>query len=126
LDTRLWLAVIEYAASGMLLQKLSDQAEDDLDAWQRFTQMADTLHADKLMPLPTKELLHRLFNEEDMRLYEAQPVSFHCRCTRDNIAQMMRMFGTEEVESILTERQTIEAHCEFCNHRYEFDKVDAA
>jgi len=39
---------------------------------------------------------------------------------------MLRMFGLEEVESILTERQTIEVYCEFCNHRYEFDKVDAA
>jgi molecular chaperone Hsp33 len=126
LDTRLWLAVDEHAASGMLLQKLPDQAEGDLDAWMRFTQLADTLHDDELMQLPTEELLHRLFHKEDVRLFEAQPVFFHCSCTRDNVAQMLRMFGAEEVESILSERQTIEVHCEFCNHRYEFDKVDAA
>jgi molecular chaperone Hsp33 len=126
LETRLWLAVDEHAASGMLLQKLPDQAEGDTDAWSRITQLADTLHDDELMQLPAEALLHRLFHEEDVRLFEAQPVSFHCSCTRDNVAQMLRMFGAEEVESILTERQTIEVHCEFCNHRYEFDKVDAA
>lgn len=126
LETRLWLAVDEHAASGMLLQKLPDQTEGDADAWSRFMQLADTMHDDELMQLPTEELLHRLFHEEDVRLFEAQPVSFHCSCTRDNVAQMLRMFGTEEVESILIERQTIEVHCEFCNHCYEFDKVDAA
>ncbi|MCX7192451.1 MAG: Hsp33 family molecular chaperone HslO [Proteobacteria bacterium] len=126
LETRLWLAADENSASGMLLQKLPDQAESDADAWSRFTQLADTLRPDELMQLPTEALLHRLFHEEDVRLFEEQPVSFHCTCTRDNVAQMLQMFGIEEVEAILTERQTIEVHCEFCNHRYEFDKVDAA
>lgn len=126
LETRLWLAVDEHSASGMLLQKLPGQTEGDFDAWSRFTQLADTLHGDELMQLPTEELLHRLFHEEDVRLFEVQPVAFCCSCSRDNVAQMLRMFGTEEVEAILTERQTIEVHCEFCNHRYEFDKVDAA
>ena len=126
LQTRLWLAVDEHSASGMLLQKLPDQAEADSDAWSRYTQLADTLHEEELMQLSTEALLHRLFHEEDVRLFDVQPVSFHCSCTRDNVAQMLRMFGVEEVESILTERETIEVYCEFCNHRYEFDKVDAA
>jgi len=126
LETRLWLAVDEHSASGMLLQKLPDHTEGDADAWSRFTQLADTLHGDELIQLPTQELLHRLFHEEEVRLFEVQPVSFYCTCTRDNVAQMLRMFGAEEVEAILTERQTIEVRCEFCNHRYEFDKVDAA
>ncbi|MFA6970036.1 MAG: Hsp33 family molecular chaperone HslO [Gallionella sp.] len=126
LETRLWLAVDEHSASGLLLQKLPDQATDDADAWSRFTQLADTLHDDELMQLPTEELLHRLFHEEDVRLFDEQQVSFYCSCSRDNVGQMLRMFGVEEVEAILTERQIIEVHCEFCNHRYEFDKVDAA
>lgn len=126
LDTRLWLAVDENAASGMLLQRLPDQSEEDPDAWSRYTQLADTLRSDELMQLSTEELLHRLFHEEDMRLFEELPVAFHCSCNRDNVAQMLKMFGIEEVEAILTERGTIEVHCEFCNHRYEFDKIDAA
>lgn len=126
LETRLWLAANEHAASGMLLQKLPEQTESDPDAWPRATQLADTLREDELMQLPSQELLHRLYHEEDVRLFEAQPVSFHCTCSHENVAQMLRMLGAEEVAAILTEQQTIEVHCEFCNHRYEFDKVDAA
>ncbi len=36
------------------------------------------------------------------------------------------MLGKEEVDGILLEQGRVEIHCEFCNHRYEFDKVDAA
>jgi molecular chaperone Hsp33 len=126
LDTRLWLAADDHAASGMLLQKLPEQAESDADAWSRVVQFADTLHHDELMQLPTPELLHRLYHEEDVRLFEQEPVIFSCACSRDNVAQMLRMLGSDEVESILNERETIEVHCEFCNQRYEFDKVDAA
>jgi molecular chaperone Hsp33 len=126
LETRLWLVADEHAASGMLLQQLPEQTASDDDAWSRVTQLADTLHGDELMQLPTQELLHRLYHEEDVRLFEAQLVSFHCTCSRENVARMLRMLGAEEVESVLTERKTIEVHCEFCNHRYEFDKIDAA
>lgn len=126
LETRLWLAADEHAASGLLLQKLPEKTEEDVDAWPRVTQLADTLRNAELQQLPTQELLHKLYHEEDVRLFEAQPVSFHCTCSRDNVAQMLRMLGAEEVEAILNEQQTIEVHCEFCNHRYEFDKVDAA
>lgn len=126
LETRLWLAADDHTASGMLLQKLPEQTEEDADAWPRVTQLADTLRDDELLQLPARELLHRLYHEETVRLFEVQPVSFGCTCSRDSVAQMLRMLGEEEVESILAERQAIEVHCEFCNHRYEFDKVDAA
>jgi molecular chaperone Hsp33 len=128
LETRLWLSADEHAASGMLLQKLPEQTEDDddADAWSRATHLAATLQDDELMRLPTEELLHRLYHEEDVRLFEAQPVAFQCSCSRDTVAQMLRMLGPEEVEAALSERPVIEVHCEFCNHRYEFDPVDAA
>jgi molecular chaperone Hsp33 len=77
------------------------------------------------MLLPTEVLLHRLFHEEDVRLFDVQPVSFNCTCTRDNVARMLMILGQKEVDSILAERQAIEVRCEFCNHLYEFDKVDA-
>lgn len=126
LDTRLWLAADERAASGMLLQKMPEMHDNDADAWARVTQLAATLKDDELMQLSTEELLHRLYHEEDVRLFEGQTITFHCSCTRDKVGQMLRMLGEEEVDSILAERASIEVHCDFCNQSYEFDKVDAA
>jgi molecular chaperone Hsp33 len=126
LETRLWLAADGKGAAGMLLQKLPErEASRDEDAWGRATQLADTLKPEELLHLLAGELLHRLYHEEDIRLFDAQPVVFRCTCSRDSVAQMLRMLGRAEVEAILAEREDIEVHCEFCNERYVFDKVDA-
>jgi molecular chaperone Hsp33 len=126
LETRLWLAADEHGAAGMLLQKLPEQQSHDADAWDRVTQLGETLKREELLQLPTLELLHRLYHEEDVRLFEAQPVSFHCGCSREKVAAMLKMLGQEEIESIVEEQGRVEIHCEFCNQRYEFDPVDAA
>lgn len=126
LETRLWLAADGQSAAGMLLQKLPGQHESqDEDAWGRATQIADTLKPEELLNVPAAELIHLLYHEEDIRLFEAQDVVFRCTCSRENVARMLRMLGREEVDSILAERGNVEVHCEFCNQRYVFDRVDA-
>lgn len=126
LDTRLILAADEGQSGGLLLQKLPEQAEQDADAWARASHLAATLKTEELLQLPPEEILHRLFHEEDLRLFEAQPVRFHCNCSHESVSSMLRMLGREEIESILEEQGGIEIHCEFCNRRYAFDPVDAA
>ena len=91
----------------------------------RATQIADTLKTEELLNVPAAELIHLLYHEEDIRLFEAQDVVFRCTCSRENVARMLRMLGREEVDSILAERGNVEVHCEFCNQRYVFDRVDA-
>lgn len=134
LETRLWLAADGQCAAGMLLQKLPghpDQPEQsgrpaqDTDAWQRAIFLADTLKPEELLYEPAQTLIHRLYHEEDIRLFDAQPVAFSCSCSFHNVAQMLKMLGRDEVRSILKERDIVEVHCEFCNQRYEFDRVDA-
>jgi len=126
LETRLWLAADENGAAGMLLQKLPEQESRDADAWTRVTKLGATLQRDELLQLPTAELLRRLYHEENVRLFDAQPVSFHCGCSREKVATMLKMLGREEIDGILLEQGGVEIHCEFCNHLYVFDPVDAA
>lgn len=136
IDTKIWLACDGNSAAGILLQKLPDivnqtikteeTAEHDLEAWNRVGHLADTITHDELLTLPAQTLLHRLFHEEDVRLFEATNTNFFCSCSRANVANMLRMLGQEEIESILEEQGKIEVNCDFCNTHYVFDKVDAA
>ncbi len=130
LETRLWLAADGQQAAGMLLQKMPNAANQadppDTDSWRRAVILADTLTHEELLSLPATTLIHRLYNEDDIRLFDAQRVEFQCSCSRENVSMMLQMLGGKEVDSILAERQQIEIYCEFCNQRYEFDKVDAA
>jgi molecular chaperone Hsp33 len=133
LPTRLWLRADGQGASGMLLQKLpgagSIAAADAVaieDAWRRVQLIADTLTPEELSTLADAEILHRLFNEDDLRLFEPSPVYFRCRCSRERVAGMLQGLGEAETRGVLAERGKVEVHCDFCNRAYVFDAVDVA
>ena len=133
LPTRLWLHADAQGASGMLLQKLpgsgSVPAADAVaieDAWRRVQLIADTLTPEELRTLADAEILHRLFNEDDLRLFEPSPVYFRCRCSRERVAGMLQGLGEAETRSVIVERGKVEVHCDFCNRAYVFDAVDVA
>ena len=136
LPTRLWLHADASGASGMLLQRLpvadvsrsahaADAAEVD-DAWRRVQLIGETLTPGELRTLGDAEILHRLFNEDDVRLYEPTPVYFRCRCSRERVGGMLQSLGETETRSVLAERGEVEVRCDFCNRAYVFDAVDVA
>ncbi len=124
LGTRLWLAAGPERAAGLLLQRLPGQGGEDED-WTRILTLADTLTAGELTGLPVATLLHRLFHEEALRLFEPEPVAFRCTCSRGRIEDTLRAMGQAEVEATLAEQDQIEVSCEFCNRIYRWDRVDA-
>ena len=127
LPTRLWLAAQDGVAAGLLLQRMpaAERPADDED-WQRVCVLADTLGAAELVSVSPRELLRRLFHEEDVRLFDPEPVAFRCTCSRERIADALRALGREEVDGIVHERGAVDADCEFCNAHYRFDAVDVA
>lgn len=125
LDTRLWLAADQERAVGMLLQQLPDRPCPDGDLWNRATALGATLTRDELLAHSPRELLRRLFYEEDLRVFDTRSVSFRCSCSQERVQAMLRMLGRDEVRAILADRGAVEVRCEFCNRRYAFDVVDA-
>lgn len=141
LQTRLWLAATTERATGLLLQRMPDtggnlpaatsdapQAEAPApeETWNRAVHLAGTIKPDELLSVDNETLIHRLFWEEALTAYEPQPVRFHCPCSRDKVADMLRMLGANEVDGIIEERGQVEVRCDYCNTRYAFDKVDCA
>jgi molecular chaperone Hsp33 len=134
LETRIVLASNDAAACGLLIQRLpiegagnlagAQQAEIDEDAFNRISHLASTLTAEELLALDTPTILHRLFWEEPLRLFEPQHPSFGCNCSAERVRNMLRNLGREEAESILEERKDIEIGCDFCGAQYHFDAVD--
>lgn len=125
LDSRIWLASDSSQAAGMLLQRLPDDREPDLEMWNRAALLGATLTRDELLTLPAREIIRRLYHEEDIRVFKSEMLRFHCSCTRERVANVLRMLGYDEVQSILIERGAVDVDCEFCNQHYTFDSVDA-
>jgi molecular chaperone Hsp33 len=141
LPTRLWLRADGESASGLLLQRLpvtarpasvtesgaGGVAEGEIeDAWRRVQLVAGTVTDLELAELSDRELLRRLFAEDDVRMFQSAPVFFRCRCSHERVSNMLRSLGRAEVESVLGEFGRVEVRCEFCSRAYRFDAVDCA
>ncbi len=129
LQTRLWLSATNSRVAGMLLQRGADSGIDDdpeeREAWNRVCILAETLSDEELLSLSDEVILHRLFHQEEVRMFESAPLSFRCTCSQERVESMLKSMGGDEVRGIIEERGAIDVRCEFCNKAYEFDAVDA-
>ncbi|MCK0715587.1 Hsp33 family molecular chaperone HslO [Chromohalobacter sarecensis] len=125
LATRLWLAADGNRTAGMLLQQLpDDSAHRDPDAWERTVYLATTLSDAELLDLEQRELLHRLFHEEHVRVFDPKTLRFGCTCTRERIANALNGLGVEELRNIVREQGEVETQCHFCHSHYRFSAAD--
>ena len=125
LPTRIWLASEGGLAAGLLLQKLP-AGHGTEEAWEHLVMLSETITDVELLELPFEKLLHRLYHEEDVRLFDAEPVAFRCSCSREKIERLLVGMGEREIDSILEQEGEIRADCEFCFAKYRFDRVDIA
>lgn len=135
LETGIWLASDENRSAGLLIQKLPETDKtkqysnvvdiNEADAWNRIQQLSCTIKDEELLNLDAKEIIHRLYHEEDVRMFDVEPVAFRCSCSHERVANMLRSLGADEVHSMIDELKIVEVACEFCNHKYTFDAVDA-
>ncbi len=136
LDTKLWLAADSQVSRGLLLQKLPSEggvnaptakAEgSEHDAWEHFVMLGNTLRREELLSTDIATLMHRLFWEETIRVFDPAHPGFHCSCSREKVGNMLKMLGREEVEDALTQMDKLGIDCDFCGQHYEFDAVDCA
>ena len=135
LETRIWLASNEHVVGGLLLQRLPNSGghvhldpQTAVEGWSRIQALGETITTDELLELSPETTLRRLFlnesSEAGVRAFPTRPVQFACRCSRLKVADVLRMLGEEEVNSILAEQGAVETGCEFCGKAYRFDAVD--
>jgi molecular chaperone Hsp33 len=126
LPTRLWLAANHDAAAGLFLQALPGAAMRDSDGWNRLQILAGTVRPDELLGLGSIKLIERLFPEEDVRVYDPRPVSYHCPYDLAKVHSMLQSVGQAECESIIAEQGEIRVHDDICNHHYVLDAAAVA
>ena len=124
------LAAGDERAAGLLIQRLPEAGgkpapDADPDLWNRVGHLAATLTRAELLERPGRDILRRLFHDEDLRLFETMGVRFACRCSRQRVAGLIRMVGVDEVRQALLDRDAIEVTCEFCGQRYDVSRAEA-
>lgn len=115
-------------AAGLFLQVIPDSAEssvskDNLE-FEHLTKLAETLQTNELTELPFERVLHRLYHEEQIRLFEPQDVCFECSCSRTKSAMALKSMEKRELLSIVSEQGQIQMNCQFCHAEYVYDALD--
>lgn len=129
LKTRLWIRTGEHEgiahAAGMLIQVMPDGTGTPED-FEHLEQLTNTVKNEELFSLGANELLYRLYNQEKVRLFEPQPVEFHCGCSRERSGAAIITIDRAEVNDILTEIGSISLHCDYCGTSYTFDESEVS
>lgn len=124
--TRLMLAAGPERAVGLFLQKLPSADARDADGWNRVQHLLATLHAPEMLGQAPVDLLRRVFPDEDLRVYDARPVSHHCPEDWEKVQSMLRSLGRAECDAILREKGEIVIRDDICNHNYRLDGTAVA
>ncbi|MFQ5608983.1 MAG: Hsp33 family molecular chaperone HslO [Woeseiaceae bacterium] len=110
-------------AGGLLLQQMPGQMMDE-DDWTRLGFLAETLQTNDFPGSDGLDLIGKLFNEDDVRVFNSREVLFRCRCSQQRAEEVLRMLGPEETREALAQQERIEVTCEYCGRRRNFDSVD--
>lgn len=113
-------------AAGILLQVLPANEGTD-ESFEHLCALTETITRDELFQLSTDEILYRLYNQEEVRLFEAHPIIFKCSCSRERCEDSLMTLPTHEVDEILKEEGgKIDIHCDYCGKHYLIDAIDIA
>lgn len=125
LASRVWLAVNENSAAGMLIQLMPGQNTQQREQfWEYAVHLGETISDKELLTLDNATILHRLYHETEIRLYHAREVRFQCRCNNEKMKQVLRVLGEKDIKQLLQEKGQVEVNCDFCNQHYRFDSID--
>lgn len=123
--TRVWLAVNDDMAAGMLLQLMPGQDTIQREQfWEYAVQLGQTVSEQELLTLDNQTLLYRLYNETEIRIFETRSTRFQCRCTPEKMKQVINILGEEEAKELIREQGMVAISCDFCNQKYTFDPID--
>ena len=86
--------------------------------------LADTVTDEELNNLEAETLLHRLFHEETLELFDADLVSYECAQNKERFEKIIFDLGEQDARDLLEEQGEISIHNEICNEHLFFNQED--
>ena len=106
------------------LQQMPDTSTTLEDDWRRLGLLAATMRTRDLASGVSHGLLHKLFAEDDVRVFEPREARFRCRCTQQKVEEVLRLLGETETRAACEAEGRVDVTCEYCGRLRSFDAVD--
>ena len=100
---------------------------DDQESWDRAAVFVQSIKDDELLDpaISAETLLYRLFHEDGVRIFDAQPVRADCACNAQKIEAVLSRYEASDLADMV-EDGAITVTCEFCRRAYRFGADGAA
>ncbi len=123
-----------YMAGGIILQKIplkggkkSDITPEKINqTWEDAAAFIESLKEDEMLDanLSLKQILTRLFHQNNLEISGVKNFEFGCRCSREKLQKTLSGFSPAEIEEMCDNEGNIEATCHFCSQKYSFKKTE--
>lgn len=67
-----------------------------------------------------EQLLEIILGELGVEITDTMPIGFSCNCDKERVSKALISVGKKELDSMITDGETIEVNCHFCNTSYRF------
>ncbi|MFC4024102.1 Hsp33 family molecular chaperone HslO [Oceanobacillus longus] len=112
------------AAGGFIVQVMPGADEEVItrleEQIQSFPSISSLIREGK----NPEQILQQLFAGEEVKVHEAMPIEFRCKCSKERLANAIIGLGNEEIQSMIDEDHGAEASCHFCNEIYHFTEQE--
>lgn len=120
-----------WTAGGLIVQQLARAEEGGTrlhveggnSDWEHVAVLGGSVTADELcdLALSEEDLLWRLFNEDEVRVFPAETLTRGCRCSEAHIRSVLEQFPEEERADMRNADGVISVDCEFCSKQFLMD-----
>lgn len=118
-----------WRAAALMLQMAPEsenpnQQEPMEEAWRRTMILQGSCTDAELVDdrLSAYDLLFRLFHEEGVRVFDARPLVFECRCSTEKVERVLKALTAAALEEMFVDGK-VTVTCEFCSNTRQFDRA---
>ena len=107
-------------SAGFLVQAMPEAEEGVLKVIESNLQLVSSPSHLAVEGITAAGIIRLLLTGLQGTVYDSEPVSFNCTCSRERVSSVLASLGKAELDSMIEEGQS-EVRCNFCNEAYEFD-----
>jgi len=111
-------------AGGLLIQKLPDAPEGQIDMLQERLSSFPAVHKFFEDGQYIDDVMHKVMSPLKVKELTRQLVDFFCRCNRDRFLNALSMLNYEDLKDMKGEKQEIV--CQYCNNKENISKDEIA
>lgn len=111
-------------SGGYMIQLMPETDEDLINYIENKIQTVKPVTSMLAEGLGAEDMLYKLLGEKGVNILEKTEPAYKCTCSRDRMERNILSLGEKELRTLLSEQETIEIQCHFCNSKYLFTRDD--